>query len=338
MIKVGIIGSGYWGKHHLRIFSKIKCNLIGISDIDDSKKKLADQYRIAFYRDYKKLLKKIDAVSIVTPPETHYRIAKKALKAGKHVLLEKPFVLNHKQAQELFLLSQNKNLVLLPGHIYLYNNNINYIKNLIKQGSLGKIYYLLMQRMNLGIIRHDVNALWNFAPHDLSIVMDWFDDYPEKVSAFGSCLIQPGIEDFVSLTMTFPNQILVQIFLSWLHPKKVRQLSLVGSNKLIFFDDTNIERPLEIYHKGVTAEEFNLAKNWSDYSEFLAKKRFGNVDIPQIIQSEPLKEELQEFIRLIEQGKNSADKVANAIKVISLLEYAQKSLRKGGVPIETKKS
>ena len=330
MIKIGVIGSGYWGKHHLRIFSQLPCELIGVADINPEHAKLAEYFKIPFYKDYRKLLKKADAVTVVTPPTTHYEIAKTALLRKKHVLLEKPFVLKLSQAQRLYKLAEKNKVHLMAGHTFLYNPAVRLIRRMLTENKLGRIYYLTMEWMNLGIIRSDVNALWNFAPHPFSILNYLFEKLPVKVSFSGLSFIQNGIEDFVSGSLFYENGIVAHLVLSWLHPVKIRQITLVGSKKLVRFDDVNNESPVEIFDKGITPEEFLKYQSWDNFAEFKAKKRYGLLEIPEVDKIEPLKEELREFINVSEGKVKLLSDQFTAVSTIALLEAAQKSMMKKG--------
>lgn len=336
MIKLGIIGTGYWGKHHLRIFSALPCDLVGIADIDSSKKKLAEDYGVAFFQDFKKLLKKVDAVSIVTPPATHSKIARKALMSGKHVLLEKPFVMKKEEAVELGKIANNKSLVLISGHTYLYHPAIVRIKEIIDAKELGNIYYFLFQWLNLGIIRRDVNALWNFAPHPFSILDYLLDILPVTISVHGQAFIQKGIEDVNFLSLKYSNGTIAQVNLSWLHPLKVREMAVVGSKKLVYFNDVDSETPLKIYDKGISPEEFQSSLDWKDFAQFKSKVRYGKVEMPKLTDLEPLKQQLEDFLTAIEGKKKPKASIDSIVRIVTLLEAAQKSLKKGGRIIEIK--
>lgn len=333
MVKIGIIGTGYWGKHYLRILTRLPCQLSGIADIDPEKEKLAAQYNVAFYSDYRKLIKKSDAVAIVTPPVTHYPIAKKALKKGKHVLLEKPFVFRIQEVKELKKIAEKNRLVLMVGHTYLYHPAILRIKELLKNGELGKIYYLLLQWLNLGIIRRDVNALWNFAPHPFSILYFLFEKLPVKICVSGQSFIQKGIEDVVFATLYYPEGIMAQVNLSWLHPLKIREVTIVGSKKLVHFDEAKNKEPLQIFDKGVAPEEFNHYQNWEDYAQFKAKSVYGTLVVPKLEEVEPLENGLRDFLEAVEKDRKPRADVDSAEKIVFLLNAAAKSLKKGGKEI-----
>lgn len=334
MIRIGVIGTGYWGKHHLRIFSKLPCDLIGIADIDPAKEILAKEYKVKFYTDYKKLLKKVDAVSIVTPALTHYQIAKKALKMRKHVFIEKPFVFLKKQARDLIKLSKIGERILMIGHIFLYHPAIIELKKLITSGDLGKIYYVLSQRLNLGIVRSDVNSLWNFAPHDLSIILYLLSKLPRSVICTGQSFLQKNIEDITFLTLKYHDDTIVYITLSWLHPAKVRELTIVGSKKMAVFDDVDMNFPIKIFDKGVDIQKID--REWNTFGEFKMKTRFGDVVTPTLEVIEPLEAELNHFLESIRNKSPVRSDGENGLQVLAILEAATKSMKKGGKIVEIK--
>lgn len=327
MIKIGIIGTGYWGKHHLRIFSQSDCELVGIADLDKSKKILADQHNVRFFTDYRKLINLVDAVSIVTPPSTHFDIARYALENGKHVLVEKPFVLKINEGKTLINLAGRMHMKLLVGHVYLYHPAIVKLKKIIDSKALGKIYYFISQRLNLGIVRSDVNSLWNFAPHDLSIINYLLGKKAIKVCCLGQSFLQKGIEDITFLTLYFSSGEMAHIVLSWLHPAKVRELTVVGSKKMAVFDDVS-ETALKVFDKGV--DVLNGVKEWKNFGEFKLITRSGDVEYPLIKKSEPLKEELNSFIKNIEDDSPVDSDGQSGLSVLAVLEAATKSLKEGG--------
>lgn len=336
MIKIGVIGTGYWGKHHLRILKDLPCELIGIADIDLTKASLAKEFDISYFSDYKKLLKKVEAVTIVTPASTHFEIAKKAIRKGKHVLVEKPFVLRKEEAKKLEKLASENDVRVMVGHTYLYHPAISKIKELMENGHLGNVYYFLMQWLNLGIIRSDVNALWNFAPHPFSIIHHLTGEMPVSISASGRDFIQKGIEDIVFLTMNFGNGVISQMNFSWLHPVKVREVTVVGSKKLAVFNDTDPISPLKIYDKGISPEEYKTAMNWNNFAEFKSKVRFGSVEIPKLPEIEPLKAELEDFINAISGNKEPISNIKSGKAVVSMLTASSKSISRGGNSIYVK--
>lgn len=334
MIKVGVIGCGYWGKNHVRVLSGLPCRLVGVADKDETKKSLADQYTIAFYTNYRKLLKKIDAVVIVTPPETHYSIARQALARGVHVFVEKPFVQKVFQAERLIELADQEKRMLMVGHIFMYNAAFRFIKQKVEEGDLGDIYYLYSRRVNFGVLRSDVNALQNFAPHDLSIITALLGN-PMTIRAIGKDLIQEGIEDIVFIHMEFKNGLTAHIHLSWLDPQKQRELVIVGSKKMLRWDDTDTNQPLTIQDKSFTVpERWRAAKTWKTYPEFTVKTRVGETSHPDIMTQEPLKVELQYFLDCIRDGKKPLTDGNQGLRITKLIDLAQQSLKSGGKAVK----
>lgn len=330
MIKIGVIGCGYWGKNHVRVLSGFECKLVGIADKDESKRTIAKQYHTAFYSNYKKLLAKIDAAVIVTPPATHYQIAKEALSKGVHAFVEKPFTKKVFQAERLVKLAQGSNKILMAGHIFMYNPAFQFIKQALSNGELGGIYYLYSRRVNFGILRSDVNALENFAPHDFSIITSLLGK-PNTIRVIGKDLIQGGIEDIVFVHMEFAKKITAHVHLSWLDPLKQRQMVIVGSKKMLFWDDTDLNRPIAIHDKSFTVpEEWRKAKSWETYSEFRVKTNVGEIFHPKISKQEPLREELAHFLECLKKGKQPISDGQQGLRVTKLISYAQKSLKAGG--------
>lgn len=329
MQKIGVIGAGYWGKNHVRIFSEIECDFVGIADTTPDKRALAEKYKTKFFTDYKEMLKEVDAVSIVVPAELHYKVAKECLLAGKHVLIEKPFVLDEKEGEELIKIAEANNLKIMVGHIFEYNAAVRKIKDYITEGTLGNLYYVYSTRVNLGIVRKDLNAMWNFAPHDISILLYLLESEPYEVVAKGHCYLQKDIEDVVFMTLSFPNSILAHVHVSWLDPHKLRKMTFVGSEKMLVYDDVSNEEKIRIYDKSVVVDK----TGWDSFGEFQLKTRNGDVVIPNLKMNEPLKVECQHFLDCIENNENPISDGIEGLKVLKILNAAEKSLKEGGKPI-----
>ena len=332
MITLAIAGLGYWGPNLLRNFSQLNdCEVRYCSDLKEetlrwAKKQYPD---VEITSDYARLLADatLDAIVIATPAVTHHAMAKDALLHHKHVFVEKPLTLNLHQAEELVELAEATNRKLMVGHLMEYHPAIETLKGLIQQGELGDIYYLYSQRVNLGRIRRDENALWSFGPHDLSIMMYLLEQVPETVSTRGHAYLQEGIEDVVFVNLEFPKGIMAQIQLSWIDPNKIRRTTIVGSQKMAVFDDMQPAEMLRIYDKGVTN-----SPQYGSFAEALSL-RFGNVTIPYIKMTEPLKLECQHFLDCIKNNQTPRSDGRDGLRVVKVLQAAQESLDKSGMAV-----
>ena len=332
MSRIGVIGAGYWGKNHVRVFSELECSLVGVADTNAGKKALAEKYAAKFFTDYAEMLEEVDAVSIVVPAESHYKVARECLLARKHVLIEKPFVLDVKEGEELIKIADENDLKIMVGHIFKYNAAVRKIKDYLSDGTLGKLYYVYSTRVNLGIVRRDLNALWNFAPHDISILLYLLESEPYEVAAKGHCYLQNNIEDVVFMTLSFPDDVLAHIHVSWLDPHKLRKTTFVGSDKMLVYDDVSNTEKIRIYDKGVVVDK----KGWDSFGEFQLKTRSGDVVTPNFEMTEPLKVECQHFLDCIKDNKKPLSDGVEGLKVLKILKAADKSLKEGGRPVEIK--
>jgi predicted dehydrogenase len=270
------------------------------------------------------LLDNVDAVVIATGGCSHYKLAKRALLDNKDVFVEKPLALSVKDGEDLMKLADKKKKILMVGHLLLYHPGIRKLKNYIDDGALGDIRYIYSQRVNLGRIRIDENALWSFGPHDVSVVIYLVGMMPEKVQAVGESYLMDGIFDVVFLTLYFGRKIMAHIHLSWLDPHKVRKFTIVGSKKMAVFDDMESMEKIRIYDKGV-----DYTPTYANFGEALSL-RSGDILIPKLETGEPLKMECKHFIKCIEQRKNPVSDGKNGVQVIQVLDAAQKSLNAGG--------
>ena len=329
MVKIALIGVGYWGKNLARVFSQLG-NLAVICDSDPGQlARMKQLYNgIKTCGDYAEILKDpcIDGVAIVTPAITHYAVAKKALEAGKHVFVEKPMTLSAAEGEELVRIAGKKDLRLMVGHLMEYHPAVEALKSLIDSGDLGRIYYVYSQRLNLGKIRQDENALWSFAPHDLSVILYLLGEGVTKVYATGESYLQDGIEDVVFVNLRYKDGRIANVHLSWLDPNKKRELTIVGSKKMAIFDDMQAEEKLRIYDKGA-----DINTSYQSYGEFLTL-RFGSVYAPKIEMKEPLLIECRHFRDCIENKKEPRSDGKDGLRVTRLLEAAQGSLKQG-VPV-----
>jgi len=339
MINLAQIGVGYWGPNLLRNFYAIGEVVVKkIIDINPaSLEYVRKNYKsIATGTDIKEILKDkdIDAVIIATPARLHYDMAKEVLLSGKHCFVEKPLALKSSEAEELIKIAREKGLILMIGHVFLYNAAVNYLKECIGKGELGKIYYIYTQRLNLGRIRTDVNVLWNLAPHDISIVLYLLGKIPVSVTAFGMSYIQSNIEDVVFMNMRFDDGTIVHSHVSWLDPKKVRTVTIIGSNKMAIYDDVSDNR-IKIFDKGidVNSKNNNLG-DFDNFGKFQLIKRAGDIYIPKIDFTEPLRSEASHFIDCINKNKNPVSDGPNGLMVTKIIEAAFKSLENQSKEIE----
>ena len=326
MIKIAQIGVGYWGPNLLRNLLKNK-NFDLKLVVDKSQQRL--DYVKSLYPNIKVSLdsdiifndKKIDAVVISTPANSHYSLAMRALKSGKHILVEKPMATSSGEVEKIEILANRNNLIAMSGHTFIYNSAVDYLKTLIDNGDLGDIRCIYSQRLNLGRIRQDVDALWNFAPHDVSIIQHLLGNpTPFKVSRSGMDFIQEGIDDIVFLNIKYQNNIFANIHVSWLDPLKVRKLIVLGSKKMVVYDDVSTEK-IKIYNKFVERRAI-LGENmdFDKSSSFQFNYESGNILIPKLNITEPLQNQIQHFSDCIIKNDVCKTGTQHTKMVIKILE------------------
>ncbi|MDP8265757.1 MAG: Gfo/Idh/MocA family oxidoreductase [Candidatus Aceula meridiana] len=336
MVSVGVVGCGHWGPNHLRVFDQmpdVDVLMCADSDADRLSAIKGMHPGIKVTKNYQDILdsQDVDAVCVATPTVTHHQIVKDALLAGKHVLCEKPLSLVVKECEELQNLAEKQNKILMVGHIFVFNEGIAHLKKYISSGELGDVYYAHSERTNLGPFRYDVNALWDLAPHDISIFNYLFDACPLSVSARGQKALKTSLEDLAFATLEYPNDILVNVHVSWLDPRKVRQITVVGGQKMVVWDDLDNLGPIKLYDKHVEKTEVF----YQTYGEFQLLSREGSITIPKIATGEPLKKQDQYFIHCIEN--NTSPDLADAKKagdVVRALVAIQESIKNNGAPIK----
>jgi predicted dehydrogenase len=339
IVRIGVVGVGYWGPNIVRnLMTMNNVCLVGVCDLSDSAlqriKKLYPTVNI--YHDVDELLKEfiIDAIIVSTPAGTHYPIARKALNLNLHVMVEKPLATSVSHAKDLISIAESKNLILMVGHTFLYSNFVNDIKKRIETKDLGDTLYIYSQRLSLGQIRDDVDVLWNLGPHDISIFNYWVGDVPKEVSAWGFSFLnkEKGISDVVFAKMVYKNGVSAHIHLSWLDPLKVRRIVVVGSKKMLVYNDTDNERPIEIFDKCALKEYIAP----SDYVKFRYALRSGDITVPRIETAEPLNVELSHFRDCIIKQKKPLTDGYHALDVIAVLEAMSESLMNNGKSVEIK--
>jgi predicted dehydrogenase len=270
-------------------------------------------------------------VVISSSATTHYPFAKAALEAGKHVYVEKPLALSTAHAREMTELAESKKLKLMVGHLLLYHPVVNTLKKLVDSGDLGEVFYIYSQRVNLGRIRQDENALWSFAPHDISVILYLLGQFPVSVSARGESYLQEGVEDVVFVNLKFADRKMAQLQVSWLDPHKVRKITIVGGKKMVVFDDIESMEKLKIFDKGVTGVSYD------SYGDSITL-RFGDINIPHIKMTEPLRVECQHFVDCVLNDKQPLSDGTNGLQVVRILEAAQRSMENNGKPVYLKES
>ena len=270
----------------------------------------------------------ISAVVIATPAHDHFRTALLALEAGKHTFVEKPLATDTAEAQQLVDLATAKGLSLMAGHTFLFNSVVNRVKELIDSDHLGDVHYIYSQRLNLGIVRSDVNVLWNLAPHDVSIIQYWLESEPESIAAVGGTYLQQQLEDVVFATLRFPTGQLANIHLSWLDPHKVRTITVVGSKRMAVMDDVSADARLVIHDMGVDISRGpESAQGFDNFGQFQVIHRHGDTVIPRIPYPEPLAQEMQHFLDCIRQGKEPISGGRHAVAVVRTIERIQRNLQ-----------
>lgn len=336
-IRAAVVGLGYWGPNLVRVTAESRdFDLAAICDADLARlETLGRRYpsaRATASFDSVVSDPAIDAIVIATPAETHHALARAALDAGKHVLVEKPMARTAAECEDLIATAASANRVLMPGHVFLYNAGVRKVREYIASGELGDVYYAYSQRLNLGQVRRDVNALWNFAPHDLSILDWWFDATPERVTASGFSYIQPGIEDVVFMTLEYPNGIGANVHISWLDPHKVRLMTVVGSEKMVVYDDTSADERIRLYDKGVVKKVLDgadqLLGRFETFAQFQLLLRAGDVLIPKIDFVEPLQLEFADFAAAIRGERPPLSDAVLGTQVVKSLVRADACLRR----------
>jgi len=329
MVNIGVIGCGYWGPKHIRVCHELKeAELYMVSDLDEKRlQQVREQYPyVKTTSNFHELLNDdVDAVIIATPVNTHYKLAKEALLYDKHVMIEKPMTASFREAAELIEIAEKRDLVLMAGHTYEYHPAVDFLREMINDGKLGDIYSIDADRLNLGLYRPDCNVLWDLAPHDISIMLSLLNEDPVSVSARGTHHIDASVCDIAYLEIVFANGVMGHVHVSWLHPRKIREITIVGSLKMAVYNDVSETEKLHIYDKGLA-----VPSNNNGLSFWPPNYRYGDVTIPFINNAEPLKVECSHFVKCIEDGTRPRSDGWAGLKVTSILEAADRSLSNGG--------
>ncbi|MBM3317430.1 MAG: Gfo/Idh/MocA family oxidoreductase [Candidatus Eisenbacteria bacterium] len=329
MTKVAVIGVGYWGPNLVRnLVENPLCSEVVVCDSDTEKlERILRRYpsvRVTPEAAEVFAAPDIDGVMISTPPKTHFDLARMTLERGKHVFVEKPFTLSSRDGQELIDLARARGKVLMVGHTFEYSPPVRKIRQIVKSGELGQIFYLSSTRVNLGLHQKDSSVLWDLAPHDLSMFIYWLDETPTEVMATGKDFVQPGIPDVAFVFMRFGSGAIAHIQVSWLAPSKLRRTTVVGSAKMLVYDDTQNIEQVKIFDKGVSYQDPTT------FGEYQLSYRMGDIVSPRLETYEPLQAEVTDFLESIIHGRRPAAAGEHGLRVVRVLEAAERSLSNSG--------
>jgi len=334
MTQVAVIGCGYWGPNLIRNFSVLSdCKMKAVCDANQKRLDHMKQLYpgIQTTADFHALLDdpEIEAIAIATPVHTHHEMAKASLSAGKHTMIEKPMASSVAQCKELVELAEKNKLTLMVGHTFIYTSVVRRIKEIVDKGDLGDILYASSRRLNLGLFQKDINVTWDLAPHDISIILYLLNERPVSVHCQGKAHINPNIEDITNLTLDFSGGAFATIQSSWLDPNKIREMTVVGSKRMLVYDDLEPLEKIKIYDKRV-----ETPPHYDTFAEFQYSYHYGDTYSPYIKQIEPLRTECQHFLDCIKTGKRPDTSGWEGLEVVQILEAASQSLKNGGNRIE----
>lgn len=333
-LNVGVVGCGYWGPNLVRNFRSLAdCRLKTMCDIsEDRLRHLRSLYAdVAGETRYEQLLgdPELNAIVVATSVKHHFPMAKAALLAGKHVMIEKPMASSVEQCEELNDLARKQGLVLMVGHTFLYSAAVRKIKSIVDKNDIGEIRYISARRLNLGLFQKDINVAWDLAPHDISIILHIMGESPTSINCRGSAHVTPGIEDVSSINLQFSKERTAIIQSSWLDPRKIREMTIVGSERMIVYDDVASQEKIKIYDVRV-----ERPPHYDTFAEFQYAYHYGDIYAPYIKQDEPLKTECQHFVDCIRDGKTPLTSGENGLEVVRILEASSESIKKQGIPID----
>ena len=328
-IRVGVIGAGYWGPNIVRnLYEAPGAEAVAVADLSqdrlDAISKRFPALRVT--TDYRELINdpSIDAICVVTPVGTHRTLAEEAFAAGKHVFVEKPLAKTVSDAEAIVRAGERAGKTLMVGHTFVYNPAVAVVKGILDAKGIGEVHYLDSQRVNLGLHQFDINVLWDLGPHDVSIALYWLDEEPEWVQCSGACFVQDGIEDVVFLMIGFPSGAIAHAHLSWLAPSKLRTTIVIGSKKMVVYDDNQAVEKVKIYDQGVDK---------LDSDELRRSYRAGDIHSPRVPMTEALQVEMRHFIECVRDGKKPRSDGEAGLQVVRVLELAMRSLRSGGARV-----
>ena len=330
-MRVGVVGLGYWGPNLLRVLAELEeVELAWMCDLDSSKlDRLARRHPGArLTRRAQDLFDDddLDAIVIATPVFSHYALARASLEAGKHTFVEKPLAASAHEADELIRLADEVDRRLMCGHTFLYSPPVRAVADMLRAGTLGEVYFISSSRVNLGLHQRDVSVIWDLAPHDFSILLSWLGELPSSLRASGRASIVPGIHDVAFVTLTFPSGILVNVELSWLAPSKLRRTVVVGSERMVVYED-GAQEPIRVFDHGVVYEDP------ATFGQYHLSYRTGDITSPKLSSEEPLAAQMQAFVACCRDGSPGRADIQLARDVVRLLEAAEQSLNQGGTEV-----
>jgi len=337
-IVVGVVGCGYWGPNLVRNLKGLSnCNLKAMCDTSEARlAHLRGLYSdVEGVTDYEHLLNGVglDAVVVATPVKHHFSLAKASLLAGKHTFVEKPMASSTAECEELIEIAGRKGLVLMVGHTFLYSAPVRKIAEVVQAGDLGEIRYINSRRLNLGLFQKDINVAWDLAPHDISIILHILGELPLVVNCQGNAHVTPGVEDVTNISLTFRHKRFATIQSSWLEPRKVREMTIVGTRRMIVYDDLQTHEKIKIYDVRV-----ERPPHYDTFADFHYSYHYGDSYIPHLKQEEPLKIECQHFLDCIEKGTQPLTGGNEGLELVRILEAASNSLKNHGAPVTFSRS
>ena len=323
MAKIALIGMGYWGPNLARVLNQSqKCDFVAACDVNPQNlKKITRQYpSVRGYSNFDDVLASdVDAVAIATPISTHYSLAKRAIQAGKHVFVEKPLAHTATFARELVQLAADRKRTLFTGHTFIYSPAVIKVKEMIDSGHLGDVHYISLSRVNLGLYQKDVDVVWDLAVHDISILLYWLGEMPVKGASFGRACVQQDKRDVAFLWLEFPSGVVASNEISWLSPQKMRRTCVIGSKRMIVYDDMDPSEKVKVYDRGV---DFVQPET---FGEFQLTYRMGDIHTPHLDNAEPLLKEIEHFVHCLETGDQAITSGAFGAQVVEVLELVDRT-------------
>lgn len=331
--RIGVVGCGYWGPNLIRNFRSLpECEMHMMCDLDDRRlTHLAQLYPdVKGEKEFAHLLNgaNLDAVVVATSVGLHYQMAKASLMAGKHTFVEKPLARTSAECEELIELADKKGLILMVGHTFLYSAPVRMVKTMVDRGDIGDIQYISSTRSNLGLFQKDINVAWDLAPHDLSIILYIMGQMPATVNCLGNAHVTPGVQDVVNMALNFDQGRFAIVQNSWLSPKKVREMTIVGSKKMIVYDDVEPLEKIKLYDARV-----EVPPHYDTFAEFQYSYHYGDRHVPHLKQEEPLKVECQHFLECIREGNTPLSDGRKGLELVRILEAASMSLARQGYTV-----